>query len=110
MKAFHRLGLLAHVAMILASGCTAREVALVLVAEDCETASALLETEETVFCAFVGVCTVEHGACCREELACEDGMLVGAPVACASGCVECRVDPDCPEAQVCDGSLCIDSP
>lgn len=110
MSLTHRLYVLAPIAMLLAWGCTAREVALVSLAEDCETAAALLESEETVFCSFVEVCMIERSACCGEELRCEDGVLVGGPVVCGSGCVECRVDSDCHVAQFCEGSLCIETP
>lgn len=110
MKPYRRVFCLALVSALLACSCTARETALVPVATNCEAAAAVYANADPAYCDFVDVCPVDVGACCREDLVCEGGVIAGRPVSCEPGCVECRFDAECPATELCNGGKCIVCP
>jgi hypothetical protein len=103
-------------ALALAS-CATREAALTSmdgsvpsVVTDCDAALAAFFRAEAAPCDFVARCSVAAGACCTQEVVCEAGLVVGRPLSCEVGCIECRVDRECPATQLCDGTRCAACP
>jgi hypothetical protein len=100
----------ALMAVLFVASCTVRAPALVRVATNCDEAAAVYANADPAYCDFVEICPVSLGACCRQELTCEDGAISARPVSCEPGCVECRFDAECPATEICDGSKCVSCP
>ncbi len=108
----------------LLAGCATREAALVSAPvdagadrstpvpplTDCPAALAAYFAGGAPACDFIGSCGAPVGACCTQNVECAGGLVVGAPLSCEVGCVECHVDRDCPATQLCDGARCLPCP